>query len=695
MKKKNKKIQIKILRLFKNINLHVAVLLLTLLVNSILLFLFLKADSYLYHREIKDYEAGKVAERTIIAEYDFDYIDRKSTSKMNYDLERNITPVFKIYNEITEEAVSSFDLFSERFNEYLKKKKSPQELETGFADFLSRFPGLTKNMLIHLYEKPSAKSILEISRTILDSVMNEGIIVTDNGETGNYQLNELFEIWRWVDGGREKEDIKFAEALTRGTVKKFASAMVNTASNKDEQLIADLVYDFEETQKKRERVLLNTNPVFSSIKKGDVIVEKGFIITDKDMEIIRSMGTTVTKTNYRKITAVIMYLISIYFLAYILFSIPGAIKKSVPGDTALLLILAEIFFIYTLIVFKLFSLPEWLNYALLIPAPLFAIVLSLVVSQSAGIFFAIIMSYVVLVTVNFSPFAAIFCLLSGISGVLSIRNTETRIDLIIAGIKTGLFNVFFINTLLFFTNNGFVILLVSSGIAFLNGFISGILTLGVLPIIEHVLNSPTRFRLIELSDLNNPILKKMHSRAPGTFSHSLNVGNLAETACREIGANPLLARVGAYYHDIGKIDQAEYFIENQQAYNKHDDLKPSMSVSVIKSHVKIGIEKAKELNLPQAVIDIISQHHGNGLISFFYVQALKLENKAKITPLDYSYTEGKPRSKEAAVVLLADSVEAAIRTLKKPTISKIEKFIWQTLLSKIETDQITESELTF
>ncbi len=144
-----------------------------------------------------------------------------------------------------------------------------------------------------------------------------------------------------------------------------------------------------------------------------------------------------------------------------------------------------------------------------------------------------------------------------------------------------------------------------------------------MPIIEHILNSPTQFRLIELSDLNNPIFKKMHNLAPGTFNHSLNVANLAETACREISANPFLARAGAYYHDIGKIDQAEYFIENQTTYNKHNDLKPSMSVSVIKSHVKLGIEKAKELGLPQAVIDIIAQHHGNGLIAYFYVEALK------------------------------------------------------------------------
>ena len=454
-------------------------------------------------------------------------------------------------------------------------------------------------------------------------------------------------------------------------------------------------YDFEETQRKRERALQNTAPVYSTIKKGDVIVEKGFIISDRDMEIIMAMGSTVIKTNYRRIFAVIMYLLSIYFIVYIFFTLPGVIRKSASGDRYLLIVLGESFFIYILLVFKILDFPEWFNYSLLIPAPLFSMVIAIVISQQAGLYFAFLMSLLVLVVSGFSPFASVFCLLNGISGVLCSKNAETRIDLIIAGLKTGFFNIFFIVTLLLFTTYDYKAFLASSGISFINGFISGILVLGVLPIIEHILNAPTRFRLIELSDLNNPILKKMHNRAPGTFSHSLNVGNLAETACREIGANPLLARAGAYYHDIGKIDQAEYFIENQKAYNKHDEMKPSLSVSVIKAHVKTGIEKAKELGLPQALIDIIAQHHGNGLISFFYVQALKLENKAKINPQDYSYTEGKPRSKEAAVVLLADNVEAAMRTLKKPTMPKIEKFVWQTLLSKIETDQITESELTF
>ena len=128
---------------------------------------------------------------------------------------------------------------------------------------------------------------------------------------------------------------------------------------------------------------------------------------------------------------------------------------------------------------------------------------------------------------------------------------------------------------------------------------------------------------MELSDLNSPIFKRMLSQAPGTYTHSISVANLAETACEAIGANALLARVSAYYHDIGKVDQADYFVENQKAHNRHDEMRPSLSVAVIKSHVRIGIEKAHELNLPQAIIDIIAQHHGRGLITYFYHRAVK------------------------------------------------------------------------
>jgi putative nucleotidyltransferase with HDIG domain len=214
------------------------------------------------------------------------------------------------------------------------------------------------------------------------------------------------------------------------------------------------------------------------------------------------------------------------------------------------------------------------------------------------------------------------------------------------------------------------------------------------------LNAATTFRLIELSDLNSPILRRLFSAAPGTYSHSLMVANLAEAACQDIGANALLARVGAYYHDIGKMDNPDYFVENQTVYNKHEDIAPRLSATVIRSHVKLGVEKGRLLGLPKEVIDIIAEHHGNSVISWFYHEALKRESpdvhgKSAVNMDDFSYPGNPPRSRESAVVMLADVTEAAVRTLKKPSASRLEKYIQELIMSKFEHGQLSESELTF
>jgi putative nucleotidyltransferase with HDIG domain len=229
--------------------------------------------------------------------------------------------------------------------------------------------------------------------------------------------------------------------------------------------------------------------------------------------------------------------------------------------------------------------------------------------------------------------------------------------------------------------------------AVLNGIVSGMLVLGVLPILEHALNAATPFRLIELSDLNAPILRKLFTTAPGTYSHSLMVATLSEQACQDIGANALLARVGAYYHDIGKMDNPSYFIENQTDHNRHDDIAPRLSTTVIRSHLKLGIEKARNLGLPADVINIISEHHGNSLILWFYKKAAQQEDQ--VSSDDFTYPGNPPRSRESAVVMLADVSEAAVRTLRKPTVAKMEKFIQQLFDGKIEHGQLAHCDLTF
>jgi putative nucleotidyltransferase with HDIG domain len=227
--------------------------------------------------------------------------------------------------------------------------------------------------------------------------------------------------------------------------------------------------------------------------------------------------------------------------------------------------------------------------------------------------------------------------------------------------------------------------------------------LGLLSPLEHALNAATSFRLIELSDLNEPILKRLFTVAPGTYRHSIMVAHLAETACQDIGANPLLARVGAYYHDLGKMENPACFIENQVDYNCHDDMEPRHSATVIRSHVSLGVEKARQLGLPREVIDIIAEHHGNSVITWFYDKALKQENSKNMAAAgantvnieDYSYPGSPPLSRESGVVMLADMTEAAVRTLEKPTPEKLEKYIQELISRKVEHGQLSQSELTF
>jgi putative nucleotidyltransferase with HDIG domain len=229
-----------------------------------------------------------------------------------------------------------------------------------------------------------------------------------------------------------------------------------------------------------------------------------------------------------------------------------------------------------------------------------------------------------------------------------------------------------------------------------NGIISVILSLGTIPFFEIIFNIPTNFRLLELADLNTPIMKRMQVEAPGTYHHSINVANMAENAARYIKANPLLVRVAALYHDIGKVPNAEYYIENNPGESKHNYIKPSLSNSILKAHIKMGVDMAKEFKLPKEAIDIIEQHHGTSLMKYFYHQALQNEKGEgiEVDKKDYHYQGPKPQTREAAIVMLADTVEAASRTLKNPSAKRIEEFVNDIVESKFREGQLNESSLT-
>jgi len=288
-------------------------------------------------------------------------------------------------------------------------------------------------------------------------------------------------------------------------------------------------------------------------------------------------------------------------------------------------------------------------------------------------------------TGSFDMASYIFAVVSGVVAAYSLQGAEKRMDLVKAGLIVAAANLVAMIAVLLWQRAYLSVYPSSLFWAAFNGIASGMLVLGVLPPLEQALNAATTFRLIELSDLNAPTMKKLFTAAPGTYSHSIMVANLAEAACQDIGANSLLARVGAYYHDIGKIENPGYFVENQENSNPHDDMAPRLSATVIRSHVKMGTEKARQLRLPKDIIDIIAEHHGNSVITWFYSKALEQESgdtkKGPVNMEDFCYPGNPPCSRESAIVMLADITEAAVRSLEKPTAVKIEKFI-QELIGK-------------
>lgn len=288
--------------------------------------------------------------------------------------------------------------------------------------------------------------------------------------------------------------------------------------------------------------------------------------------------------------------------------------------------------------------------------------------------------------------AELLFLISGMASIILVRGCRKRMTIIRAGFIVGALGAitsFFINH--FKVQNPQLYFMF-----ILNGIVSGVIVIGILPIFEYLFKTVTNISLLELADFNQPLLQRMTMEAPGTYHHSLVVGNLSEAACLAVGANALLARIGAYYHDIGKLEKPEYFSENQEVEkNKHDTLSPTMSKLVIMNHVHEGLELAKKYRLNPRLIDFIQRHHGTSLVYYFYRRALEsLEEDQEVREEGFRYPGPKPNTKETAVVLLADSVEAAARALKEPTPSNIKDVVHKIINNKFIDRQLDECDLT-
>jgi len=644
--------------------------------------------------------AGTVATADYVVEQDFQYVDEKATQLRRAAQANLVPPVFAVNATTSAGAQSTYDNFAQLIlNEVRQGSSEEKVFLTLQVEFPDRIARADLRLLLALRD---LSSTLDRGRDILNDALLRGIADVLSHEEEAASAGAI-EIRRVLDGRVESEDVPIDQVLTLANVADQTASRMSGIADPERKAIVILIkafavgnafYDEQNTILHRNRALSEVTPVTEKLSKGQVLVRRGDLITDASALMIKSLGGYTRRVDANGTLGSALFLLALFILAVFLFSSTTVGIGMRRGQILLILGMGFGFIVISAIVVRFVSLPDWLPASLVMPMSALAMLVAILISIPVGIVFTLVSSLAILLLTGMNIQGFLFALLSGIAATAVVLDAEKRIDLVRAGLLLSLADALILLILGLLSNAepGMVLTLMGTGIG--NGFLCGILTLGFLPIFELLLNAPTRFKLMELSDLNSPIFKRMLSQAPGTYTHSISVANLAETACEAIGANALLARVSAYYHDIGKVDQADYFVENQKSVNKHDAMRPSLSVAVIKSHVRIGIEKARELNLPQAIIDIIAQHHGRGLITYFYHRAVKEGKNPRVSRDDYSYPGVRPKTKEAAVLMLADSVEAASRTLKKPTEARLESFVQDMIMEKFSSGELGDSNLT-
>ncbi|HHU50749.1 MAG TPA: HDIG domain-containing protein [Firmicutes bacterium] len=458
-------------------------------------------------------------------------------------------------------------------------------------------------------------------------------------------------------------------------------------------LFVNLVKDEAKLRQLQDKVSKEVPPV--KIKKGELIIREGDMITAEDIQLLRELALIDNQGN-RVLIFFSLSMFSLFLIGIGLLYIYHFDKKLLKQERQLYLLALVI--LTVLAVAKGLSLSNVTALNYLIPLSFASIILTILLDPKTAWVMSTLLSFLVGIIVDFNLSYAIFYFVSGTASVYCMINITQRKELIQRGLILSGVNFLAVITLnLLFGNKNFLSMLGFAVTGAFNGILSTALANGFLPFLEHLFGMTSALSLVELANPNLPLLKRLLLEAPGTYHHSIIVGNLAEAAADAIGADSLLVRVGAYYHDVGKLRRPYFFIENQIAQdNPHSKLSPNLSTLIITSHVRDGVELAKSYGVPEMVIDLIEQHHGTDLVRYFYQRASEKiqEDKETLEESGFHYPGPKPQTKEAAVVMLADSVEAAARAMGNPSSARLEAMVSQVIKERLESGELDEANLT-
>lgn len=463
-------------------------------------------------------------------------------------------------------------------------------------------------------------------------------------------------------------------------------------------IVPNEIYDPELTEERKKQEIRNVEPV--KILQGQVIVQEGYLIDHEayhQLQLLGLLKSDPTIKPYVGLGIFVLLIIGSLYLYFATFKVTEEKKQNY-------LIMLSLVFIISLILMKIVGMMTNIqldNIGYIFPAAMAPMLIRIMLNERFAFILTIILAACGSIVFHdeiagsLNVEIAVYILFSGTSGILLLTNRNRRSNILQTGFYVSLINVLIIFFLLFLGNGQFsrmeyVYYLI---FAFVSGLLSAILTIGLLPFFEACFGILSTLKLIELSNPNHPLLKKILTEAPGTYHHSVMVANLAESACEAIGANGLLARVGCYYHDIGKTRRPQFFIENQMNIeNPHDRISPESSKDIIIAHATDGAKMLKKHKLPKEIIDIAEQHHGTTLLKYFYYKEKKQNDN--VDEQAYRYPGPKPQTKEAAIISIADSVEAAVRSMSHPTPEQIKDLIHSIVQDRLQDDQLNECDIT-
>ncbi len=675
------------------------------------------------------YSVGSIATKDVKADRDFLVEDRISTEQARLEAARNTEPVFdydlEVPGTISSKVTSAFMIMSETYDhinrlkssntyfnaqDFVQRAREDAQRALGFRfsdrefDFFSRSlfaPEFQDRIIKFVYAAYRAhivshEDFLKLERT-------RAIVIRD---VKTQVENEKIDLSSIVD---MEELMPYLDRL--------GAASLSGAPTDDREIVLsltaklvqpNLTFNRSATERRKQAAIERIKPVFFKVQKDEFLVRAGQQVTPADVDKLESYYSGPSGGDVVRSTTILGTILIVALMSLILYNTAKGLDKNfgrtdkdalffgalILGQTAL--VRAGIFIGNSVNSAFGFFQTEALFFA--IPFAMGSILTATFFNRNTAFIFAVYSSFLTAFLFESKMLFLVFSLLGGVVAAMHMAYFKQRSFFIKAGIFAGLINMIVIAGFNIAESNLFSIASVIKIImGFTGGVFSGVMVAGIAPLFESIFGYTTDIRLLELANLNQPIMQRMIVESPGTYHHSIVVASLVEAAAEAVHANPLIAKVSAYYHDIGKMNKPLYFIENQQAFkNKHDKLSPKMSSLIIINHVKDGCELANQHNLGKVITDIIRQHHGTSVVSYFYEKAQKDKDPSVrlIPETEFRYPGPKPQTREAGIVLLGDIVEASSRTLSDPTPSRIKNLVQSRIKSAFLDGQLDECDLT-